>query len=271
MIHTHNSQPSPSNHHLGLIAAVLLLLTSATFSCQNKNSFTLEGTLENGADKTLYIEELTPDGPEFLDSIYLDKNGHFIFSKKMKYQTFYNLHTNDIDYVVLLPEKGEHITLTGDYRSLQWSYEVEGSYGSMLLWQIQDFSNYGISALTDIMAKDSENRKRYGDDSVAYKNAKEETDSIFREALTEQTDYITKFLQDNKGSLASLIALYKQFNRHEIISPEVNFDYYELVLEGLEESCADNPHTIHFKNIVERLRHQFGQPKQALDLVFDGE
>lgn len=239
-------------------------------SCKGGGSFSIEGTLAGGGNKTIYIEELTPDGPVFLDSIHLDKEGNFEYEKKFKYQTFYNIHTNEADYVVVLPEKDEKIKLRGDYRSLQWSYEVEGSYGSMLLWQIQDYSNYGIERLTEVVSKDDENRKKFGN-SEQYLTAKKETDSIFLDAFTEQVEYISKFIQDNKGSLATLIALYKQYNRHDIIAPETNFDYYELVLEGLEESCPDNPHTIHFKNRVENLRHYYGKEKQALDLVFDGE
>jgi len=239
--------------------------------CRHNNEFTLEGTLENGAGRTLYIEELTPDGPVFLDSIKLDDKGHFEYCHKLPYETFYNLHSSDVDYVVLLPRQGEHISVTGDCKSLQWSYQVSGSEGSTLLWQLQDYSNYGIEVLTELVQKDQSNRSQYNSDSIAYKKAKEATDSVYREAAQEQVDYVAHFIQEHRGSLATLIALYKQFNQHDIIAPEVNFDYYELVLEGLEESMPDNPHTIHFKNRVENLRHRYGQPKEALDLVFDGQ
>lgn len=240
-------------------------------ACGHKERFTLEGTLANGAGRTLYIEELTPDGPVFLDSIRLDGEGHFEYHHKLPYETFYNLHSSPVDYVVLLPKQGEHITVTGDSKSLQWSYQVSGSEGSTLLWQLQDYSNYGIDVLTELVQKDQENRNKYGADSKEYKKAKEETDSVYREAAQEQVDYVAHFIQEHQGSLATLIALYKQFNQHDIIAPEVNFDYYELVLEGLEESHPDNPHTILFKNRVENLRHRYGKPREALDMVFDGQ
>lgn len=240
-------------------------------ACGHKDSFTLEGTLQNGANRTLYIEELTPDGPVFLDSIKMDNDGHFEYRHDLSYETFFNLHSSAVDYVVLLPRVGEHIVVTGDCKSLQWSYQVSGSEGSTLLWQLQDYSNYGIDVLTELVQKDQANRSQYGADSKEYKKAKEATDSVYREAAQEQVDYVAHFIQEHQGSLATLIALYKQFNQHDIIAPEVNFDYYELVLEGLEESQPDNPHTIHFKNRVENLRHRYGKPKEALDMVFDGQ
>lgn len=248
-----------------------LSLVALSLSSCHKSDFSLEGSLANGAGKCLYIEELSPDGPVFLDSIHLDNEGHFTYEGMLPYQTFFNLHTNEADYVVLLPDKGETISIKGDYRSLQCTYEVTGSTGSSLLWQIQDYTNYGIERLTELVAMDRANRERCGSDTAMYRLAKQQTDSVFREANAEQTEYISKFIQDNKGSLATLIALYKQFNQHDLIAPEVNFDYYELVLEGLQDNHPDNPHTIHFKNSVENLRHYYGKPKQALDLSFDEE
>lgn len=250
-----------------LIASVVLCM----WGCRQNDGFRLEGSLTNGAGKTIYIEELSPDGPVFLDSIRLDDNGHFTYQHKLSYQTFYNLHSSPVDYVVLLPRAGERIEVTGDFQSLQWTYRVSGSEESTLLWQLQDYCNYGISVLSEIVDKDRDNRTRLGADSKAYRDAKEETDSIFRETAAEQGEYITRFIQEHRGSLATLIALYKQFNQHDLLSPQANFDYYELVLEGLEESLPDNPHTIQFKNHVENLRHRYGKPSEALDMVFDGQ
>lgn len=256
------------NLRLFTLLLTALLLSSA---CKQHNVFSIEGTLENGAGNSLYIEELSPDGPIFIDSIKLDDNGHFEFRHEMSYETFYNLHHSETDYVVLLPQEEENIVINGNYKSLQWSYKVSGSQESTLLWQLQDYSNYGIERLMDILQQDQANRSRYGDNSDAYKEAKKVTDSIYREAAQEQVDYIAHFIQEHQGSLTTLIALYKQFNQHDIISPKVNFDYYELVLEGLESSLPDNPHTIHFKNRVENLRHYYGQSREALDMVFDGQ
>ena len=251
--------------------AIIFLAVLLFVACGHKDTFTLDITLTNGAGRTLYIEELTPDGPVFLDSIKLDDNGHFEYRHNLPYETFYNLHSSSVDYVVLLPRQGEHIVVTGDCKSLQWSYQVSGSEGSTLLWQLQDYSNYGIDMLTELVQKDQENRNKYGSDTIGYKKAKEETDSVYRETMQEQVDYVAHFIQEHQGSLATLIALYKQFNQHDIIAPEVNFDYYELVLEGLEQSLPDNPHTIHFKNRVENLRHRYGKPKEAVEMVFDGQ
>ena len=270
-----------------LLFAVLVMFFAG---CKKENKFTIEGTIDNGAGKVMYIEELTPDGPHFLDSIKLDKRGNFTYKGKYDYQTFYNLHTSAVDYVVLLPYKGEKIKVSGVFDSLSLSYKVDGSKESATLWQLQDYSNYGAYKLRDIVASDRANRERFGiqtveekgmmkviGDTVAYRKAKQETDSLYREAYDEQVMYITQFLQDNSGSLATLIALYKPFNgNHPIIDvdryPEL-FTYYEQVLQGLEENeaTADNPHTIAFKNVMERVRYQVERKKpQAVNFSLNG-
>ena len=88
---------------------ILAIFVAIFFSACDKNSFTISGTLENGADKTIYLEELTPEGTLFIDSIKLDNQGHFKYSYKMPYQSLYNLHTTADNYIILLPDYGEKI------------------------------------------------------------------------------------------------------------------------------------------------------------------
>lgn len=270
-----------------LLSTIALLLFAG---CKKENKFTIEGTIDNGAGRMMYIEELTPDGPHFLDSIPLDKKGRFSYSGKYDYQTFYNLHTSAVDYVVLLPYKGEKIKVSGVFDSLSLSYKVDGSKESATLWQLQDYSNYGAYKLRDIVSADHANRERFNiqtveengtmkvlGDTASYRKAKEVTDSLYREAYDEQVLYVTKFIEDNSGSLATLIALYKPFNgSHPIIDvdryPEL-FTYYEQVLQGLEENeaTADNPHTLAFKNVMERVRYQVERKKpQAINFSLAG-
>jgi len=224
-----------------VLSSYLLLLLS---SCGNKDDIVIEGTLENGAGKTVYIEEMTPESRLFLDSITLDSKGHFKFRYAMPYKTFYNVHVSDADYIVLLPDMGEHITISGVYDSLSRSYHLQGGHDSQLLWQLQDYTNDGVRQLRSLVALGVQN---------------EYTDSVYLSLYSQQQKYVVHFIEDNYGSLATLIALYKPFNNHPLIDPENSFKIYELVLEGLEADLPENPHTLSFKNEVERLRFHYGR------------
>ena len=248
---------------LTLLIAIITMLSS----CGHKNTFTIEGTIDNAAGKTFYLEEITPDGAQFIDSITLDNKGSFKIQHELPYPTFYNLHCSDIDYVVLLPQAGEKLEISGDATAFSLTYHVSGSPESQLLWQLQDFSNDGLHELQDLVKTDRENRAQYGEETADYKRAKEATDSIFRDIFNEQFEYIHKFIEENRGSLSTLIALYKPFNNMAIINPTHNFEEYETVLEGLKENYPDNPHTLQFQNTVEHLRHARGNQPQDFEIA----
>ena len=218
------------------LAAVMLLA-----SCGSKNDIVITGTLNGGAGKTIYIEEMTPESRLFIDSIKLDNKGHFKFRYAMPYKTFYNVHVSESDYIVLLPDMGEKIDIQGDYDSLSYTYHLNAGAESQLLWQLQDYTNNGSRTLLDIVSTDQHNQQLLAEGAITqadYDAARKQTDSLY---------------------LATLIALYKPFNNRPLINPEDSFEFYEAVLEGLEESMPDNPHTLNFKNQVERTRFQYAR------------
>ena len=243
-----------------ILTAVATLLLLA--SCGNKDDIKIEGTLQGGAGKVIYIEEMTPDTRLFLDSITLDSKGHFKFRYAMPYKTFYNIHTSEADYVVVLPDMGETITLEGCYDSLSTTYRIKGGTDSQLLWQLQDYSNNGSRALQEIVAADQQNQQLLDDGKITeaqYSDARKVTDSLYLDAFADQQHYVVNFIEDNLGSLATLIALYKPFNNRPLINPKDSFEFYEAVLEGLQEYLPDNPHTLSFKNQVESTRFQYAR------------
>ncbi len=250
-----------------LLLSLTLLLATVLFAACRHDSFTLQGTLANGAGKTVYIAELTPrDGENTVATITLDKDGSFTFKHKMEYQTFYNVHVNQSDYIVLLPQAGEKIKLTGDYNMLTLTYDVKGSPESILLWQLQDYSNQGNEELTALVGRDNHNRSTLSDE--AYAEAKAATDSVFLDIYSRQAQYMSNFILDYPNSLATLIALYKPFNNRPLLPPEQNVELYETVLLGLEEQHSDNPHTIHFKNAVEEVKYRYGQ-REAMGFALE--
>lgn len=239
-------------------------LTIALFftACGSKNSITIEGKLDNGAGKTIYIEEVAPESRIFLDSIKLDKKGHFKFVYDMPYQTFYNIHVSEADYVIVLPNFGEKVEITGDYNALAQTYQVKGSMESQYLWQLQDYSNQGAKALAELVAIDQKNMELLNNGELTESEFATEhniTDSIYLSAYMDQQKYIVDFIQEHLGSLTTLIALYKPFNNHPLVDPKDSFEFYEAVLQGLQESMPDNPHTLNFKNSVMRLGFTYAQ------------
>lgn len=237
---------------------MMAVLGSLLTAC-NRSGFTIEGTLEGGAGKTLWLEEIAPEGPIFIDSIPMDCDGHFKYRYTPPYRSLYNLHTTDNNYIVTLPSDGEKIEITGQWDNLSASYMVKGSAESALLWQLQQYTNDGSKILLALV--DSVNHcdamLAAGDiDNATYDKLKEGLDSIYHVTYLEQHEYVCRFVEENAGSLTTLIALYKPFNNRALIDPRdpLSIEYFDMVLEGLQRDLPDNPHTLHFKNTTEHLR-----------------
>lgn len=236
-----------------------ICIICATVACGGKKgdgiqTFSIEGTLTNAADKMLYIEEITPDnGPQFVDSIKCDAKGHFKYEGSMHYQTFFNLHGSLYDYIVLLPTDGDKIEMSGNADDLGRTYIVKGSKESQLMWQIQSYINQSNLAIQELAQMESQNRSTLSE--ADYKKAHEITDSMF--LAERQTAYrmMLNFIDDNPGSLSTLYALDAPFNhKMRVFYPENDFDIFEQVLQGLNEKCPDNPHTQYYRTRVERAR-----------------
>lgn len=247
-----------------LICLSLLLL--GVSACKH-DGFTIEGTLEGGANQTLWLEEIAPEGPMFIDSIRTDADGHFKYRYKAPYLSLYNLHTSENNYIVTLPAEGETVEVTGKYENLSLTYNVKGSPESILLWQLQTFSNDGsliLRALVDSLNHFDALLAGGQINETEYDARKKVTDSIYHATFVEQQEYVCRFIEENAGSLTTLIALYKPFNNQALIDlrDPASIEYYDIVLKGLEEKLPDNPHTIHFKNTTEHLRSALARQQE---------
>ncbi len=241
------------------ISLKLLLLSTGMLlaACGGRESdktFLIDGTLTNAANQMLYLEEMTPDnGAQFVDSIPCDKNGHFHYEGMMDYQTFYNLYVKTNDFVVLLPNFGEEVELTGDYQRLSESYMVNGSPDSRLMWQIQSYINASSVVLAELVKRDEHNRATMNDE--AFERAHQETDSIFLAEYNVLHEMLYSFIAENSGSLATLYAVDAPFNRNgRVFYAGKDFVVFEEVLEGLEAVCPNNPHTQYYRTRIDRAR-----------------
>lgn len=242
------------NHTRILLAALLAALLST--ACGHKNSFTIQGTLADGAGKTLYIEEISPTEVIFIDSVRLDSKGQFSYTYDMPYESIYTLHATPTDYIMFIPHAGEHIQVNGTYDRLSWTYTIQGSPQSVALWQLQTFTNETNQKVNDLVTTLENLDQQLAATAITqtqYDKEKAACDSIYLECYGVQQDYIRQMINDHNGSLVSLIAVHKPFNnQHPVIDPQFNTDYYEAVLEGLEAAMPDNPHTLYFHNEVAR-------------------
>lgn len=244
-----------------------LAALACTLAACNNDGFTISGTLDGGANKVLWLEEIAPEGPIFIDSIPVDSKGHFKYSYTPPYRSLYNLHTSENNYIVTLPDRGEHLQVSGQWDNLSLTYNIKGSRESQLLWQLQQYTNDGSRVLQALIDTTEHYERMLAEGlipDIVVSSKKHETDSIYHDTFLEQQEYVCRFIEENQGSLATLIALYKPFNNRALIDPRDpnSIEYYDLVMEGLSEKLPDNPHTLRFKNTTEHHRSALARQEE---------
>lgn len=241
-----------------LLPAILVALV---LTACHRDSFTISGTLDGANGHTLWLEEIAPDGPLFIDSIPVDAKGHFKYTYRMPYRSLYSLHATEDNFIVTLPDYGEHLKVNGTFDSLSQTYTIAGSPESALLWQLQQQTNDGALVLTDLVDTARHYEQLLNDGLIDKETAiakRRTTDSIYRAERKIQQEYVCLFIEENSGSLATMIALYKTFNTTLLIRPSdtASLYYYNLVYDGLHERYPDNPHTLHFEKTVNRMNFE---------------
>ena len=245
------------NRYIILATSILLC-----FSCSKKpksDEFKIEGFLTNGEKRYLIINEISPSGSILIDTIWLDKDGVFEYTYKMPYKSFYTIETDKNEFVTFLPDFLETIIIEGDYEQLSPTYTVNGSSGSLLLWELNQKELEGISILNEI-----NNIWRENANAVDSLEVKKTLDSLYYETWIDQKTYFYDFIHDYNSSLAAIMALYKTFNQRKLFPVNGDGELYQLILDGLQEHLSGNPHTKHFEKSYQRKSIQAEKSEQEI-------
>lgn len=107
-----------------IISAIALCSITA---CDQSPKFSIEGNIENANDSVLYLEAITLDGVQKLDSVKLNSNGDFKFKAPAPaYPEFYSLRINQ-KRINLAIDSTETIIVKASLPQMSTNYTVEGS------------------------------------------------------------------------------------------------------------------------------------------------
>ena len=132
-------------------------------------------------------------------------DGRFSFKKEVNNPSFYLLKSSENNFLTLLVEPGEEITLEVHNDSLSSPVSLSGSPGSELLVEYNRELRRTINKLTGL-------NKIYMENSEKPELVKvvSSLDSLAQIYLSEINTYTKKYIDDNITSLVSLVALYQQ-------------------------------------------------------------
>ncbi len=204
-----------------LAFTVTILLTA----CNNnkQEGFIVKGQFNNidkGHQITLNL--LTESNIELFDSTVTNENGEFQFNGKVNNKEFFMLKVDNSNYVYLIIDSLDNITVNGDAKNLLFTYNIEGSNDSKLLQELNRH-NYIAKLKIDSLRNSFNSQKDIVNNIDSLKNV---IDSAFKIINNKEREYLISFIEKHDTSLASYMALYQQIvPRTPLINPRYTFDF----------------------------------------------
>jgi len=197
---------------LVLLSFIIALGTQAQFL----NNLTVTGSIANAETKMLYFSKLAGSEMRLMDSCEISSNSKFYFSLNIEGTNFYQISNGGKQYAIIIPEKGETITIDLDAQNMMQPSNISGSPNTIQVYDmLKNFSKYDAS----MKNLETEYQKVSGtaqQDSVGQILAKQ------YEVLNKaRLDYLKKEISEYP-SLASLLFIDK-------LPIDENLDLYEKV------------------------------------------
>lgn len=192
------------------IFSFVIVLAAFTYACQKPEGFVISGKITNAEGEFLYLDELKVASSVPVDSVKLKKDGSFKFEGKIGYPNFYLLRLNEKserNFVTLLVDTTEKITVYGDAANFSRDYVVEGSPGSLLVQELNNKLTKTKHQIDSIRTRLDAFRSR---DEYSVQRAK--WNQELADIKQNQVRYSTNFVLKHPFSLSSVLALYQKFD-----------------------------------------------------------
>jgi len=209
----------------------LILAGIIITSCESEpEHFTVSGEIENANGAKLYFVALQKDQLNYLDSIILNDKGDFRFTGNTEIPKFYAIRTSPNNYLSLIINPKEQITIHADIENLKSTARIEGSEESQ---KILELSRHLDQALAQIDSIGLYYQSIIGTRELT-REVKDSLTQLSETITTEHRQRTIEFIEENAGTLAGLMALYQQIApRRYILNPVEDIQYFAFVDSAL--------------------------------------
>jgi peroxiredoxin len=204
----------------------LYLIIVLVFTGCKTNVVKISGTIMNPVNGAyLILDELKSNDLRAVDSVRISSDGKFNFKREIKHPSFYLLKTTNNNFLTLLLEPGEKVSLKLQSDSLNYPVSLSGSKGSELMAEYNKTLRSTIKKLTGLNEIYKQNV-----DKPELPRVIQSLDSLANIYLAEINTYTKKYIDDNITSLVSLVALYQQVAPSVyVLNPAKDMKYFTKV------------------------------------------
>ena len=230
---------------------VIILFTFLAVSCgKRKNQFEIDGTIENGRDSMLYLDKLTANGIQLIDSVKLNGSGKFHLKELAVLEPeFFFLRLNKGKSLPLLIDSNEVLSVVSTIETFPHA-QIIGSEQSVLL---EKLNRNMIDVRSEVNTLFS-----------AYKGLTDEAQraTVLEEISTVVSaakDSLGKVILSNPNSFISYYILYQKITDGTLLYNPYNeddFKYFAAVATSLNTYYPDAPRTKAIYKMVEDVLKQ---------------
>ena len=204
---------------------IYLFIALVSVSCKH-NSVKISGTITNPVNgEYIILDELKSNQLKAIDSVKIAADGSFKFSKEITQPSFYLLKTNNNNFLTMLVEPGEKITMKVQNDSMSLPISIQGSKGTELMVEYNKTLRNTIKKLTGLNKIYEQNV-----DKPELPKVIESLDSLANVYLGEINLFTKKYIDENITSLVSLVALYQQVAPSVyVLNPTKDLSYFVKV------------------------------------------
>jgi peroxiredoxin len=200
----------------GFVTILFFVTLVFMMGCNHPRKFEIRGKITNAEGKKIYLEELMVASLRPLDSAKINSSGEFTVWQHVGMPTFYLLKLSENNFITLLLDSAEKVTIKADAINFSREYSVQGSPGSLLVQELNNKLNTtkqkldSISSLAELFKESPDIEQRKKEWNTAY-------DKIVQEQIRFSTDFVSK----NPFSMASVLALYQKFDDENYVVRDI--------------------------------------------------
>ena len=200
----------------GFVTTFFLLTLIFMLGCKHPQKFEISGKITNAQGKKIYLEELMVASLRPVDSAKINSSGEFVLRQHVGMPTFYLLKLSENNFITLLLDSTEKVTINADAINFSRAYSIQGSPGSLLVQELNNKLNTTKQKLDSISSL-AELFKESPDIEIKKKEWNAAYDKIVQEQIRFSTDFVSK----HPFSMASVLALYQKFNDENYVVRDI--------------------------------------------------
>jgi thiol-disulfide isomerase/thioredoxin len=223
--------------HIGIISIGIAALIGFSACSGDSQKSAISGRIEGGEGKTIYLERYVNNRGVLTDSTVIGSDGKFVLKPEQPLgKDFYRVMLDQRDYVVLITDSTQSVTLQAKAGEMGQTVKVSGSEDTELLHDFEKAYNEFAKKLEAPAAKLREPGLTEAD-VLRYK------EEIVK-GRKEMSDYVRRWLESNSSTPAAIAAV-------QVLDIRTDLPQYQKVVKDLSVTFNSTAHFRQLKQKVE--------------------